>query len=270
MRTRTLLTVALGCWLSFPFAVRAQAPPAKATEWTVEGEKREALVFAPTKKAEGPAPLVLDFHGHGGTMRNTARSGFPTLWPEAIVVCPQGLPTVTPNDPDGTRSGWQPRLGANKDRDLKFVDAMLKTLREKHAVDDRRVYSTGHSNGGGFTYLLWANRGKEFAAIAPSSAGIAGLRLAKDLKPLPILHLAGEADKIVPYENQQRTIAAVKQVNGCAAAGEPWAKAGKLVGTQYPSKAGTPLVTLVHPGTHKYPDEAPELIVKFFKEHAKK
>jgi polyhydroxybutyrate depolymerase len=39
--------------------------------------------------------------------------------------------------------------------------------------------------------------------------------------------------------------------------------------TLYPSKNGTPVVTLIHPGAHNFPAEAPELFVKFFKEHAK-
>jgi len=28
-----------------------------------------------------------------------------------------------------------------------------------------------------------------------------------------------------------------------------------------------PVVTCINPGTHKFPDAAPEIIVKFFKEH---
>ena len=35
----------------------------------------------------------------------------------------------------------------------------------------------------------------------------------------------------------------------------------------YYDQRGNPVVTLIHPGTHKYPDEAPALIVKFFQEH---
>jgi len=33
-----------------------------------------------------------------------------------------------------------------------------------------------------------------------------------------------------------------------------------------PSKDGTPFVSLLYPGGHAFPDEAPALIVKFFKE----
>jgi len=48
--------------------------------------------------------------------------------------------------------------------------------------------------------------------------------------------------------------------------GQAWAKSGDLVGTLYPSKSGTPFVSVIYPGTHTFPIEAPGLVVKFFKE----
>ncbi|MBL7017089.1 MAG: hypothetical protein ISR84_05980 [Kiritimatiellales bacterium] len=66
---------------------------------------------------------------------------------------------------------------------------------------------------------------------------------------------------------QERTIQFVKTLNGCGE-GEPWVSSGDLAGTLYPSES--PLVTLIHPGGHKFPPEAPELIVRFFKMHSRK
>jgi polyhydroxybutyrate depolymerase len=80
-----------------------------------------------------------------------------------------------------------------------------------------------------------------------------------------VLHVAGEKDAVVPFANQQRTMAAVRKLNGCDETGTAWAKGC----TQYASKAGPPVVTFIHPGDHKYPEEAPALIVKFFREHAR-
>lgn len=262
----------LAACLAFSTAVAsAQIRPFDVAEWTVEGLKREAVVIPPAKKTDGPAPVLLVLHGHGGTMRFMARKGFQREWPEAIVVCPQGLPTATPRDPEGKKAGWQVRAGTNGDRDLKFVDAILKTLRGKYRVDGSRVYATGHSNGGAFTYLLWAERGKEFAALAPSSApGAALLTAGRDLQPLPVLHLAGEKDAIVSYEVQKRTMEGVRKVLGCEQEGKEWATAGPLKGTVYGSKDGPPFVSLIHAGGHEFPAEAPGLIVKFCKEHVRK
>lgn len=255
--------------VTFGMATDAFAQERSAVrEWNVNGDKRQALVFSPAKPGEKP-PVILVFHGHGGSMRSQAGLGFQNHWPEAVVVCPQGLPTATPRDPKGERSGWQTRPGTNADRDLKFVDAILQTLREKFAIDDRRIYATGHSNGGGFVYLLWSARGGEFAALAPSASGGAALKDAKDLPKLPILHVAGEADEIVLFASQQKTIEQVRRHLGCPAAGQPWLSAGDLKGQQYTAPDAATIVSLIHPGTHKYPAAAPALIVKFFQQHAK-
>jgi len=235
-------------------------------EWTIDGASREALVFTPSKPGAGAPPLVFGFHGHGGSMQQASRS-FPIqdLWPEAVVVFPQGLPTPGKlTDPDGKRAGWQFAPGELGDRDLKLFDAILATMKEKHKIDEKRVYCTGHSNGGAFTYLLWANRPDVFAAVAPSAAPAP--RDLKQAKPCPIFHVAGEKDPLVKFEWQQRSWAGVRTLNGCEEQGKEWDKGCTL----YPSSKDAPLVTFIHPGDHKYPSEAPALIVKFFNEHARK
>lgn len=53
-----------------------------------------------------PLPVIFVFHGHGGNMNNAYRLGIQRHWPEAWVVCPQGLPASTARDPEDKRSGW--------------------------------------------------------------------------------------------------------------------------------------------------------------------
>lgn len=241
----------------------AEAAP-KRMEWVVDGVKREADVFAPSKSSSDPPPLVFGFHGHGGNMKNAARSfRLHELWPEAVVVYMQGLNTPGRlTDPEGKKPGWQSAVGEQGDRDLKFFDAVFASMKEQHKIDERCVYSTGHSNGGGFTYLLWAARDDVFAAMAPSAA--AAGRVGKDLKPKPVMHVAGENDQLVKYSWQQLAMTQLRKLNDCGE-GAPWGTNKNC--TLYSSKSGNPVVTLIHPGTHKYPDEAPALIVKFFQEH---
>ncbi len=250
--------------------VSAAEPALTEKEWTVDGVAREALVHIPASARTSAAPVVFAFHGHGGTMAQAARSfSYHTLWPEAVVVYMQGLKTPGKlTDPDGKRPGWQSGRGDQDDRDLKFFDAVLASLKTDYKVDEARVYATGHSNGGSFTYLLWSTRGDLFAAFAPSAA-VAGKEL-KNLKPKPALHVAGETDPLVKWNWQKLMMEAVRKSNGCEAEGTEWDKAGELTGTVYASKTGTPFVSLISPGDHKFPTEAPRLIVKFFKEHAKK
>jgi polyhydroxybutyrate depolymerase len=238
----------------------------KKWELKIDGVTRETLVHAPAQAKEKPVPLVFAFHGHGGNMNSSARNyGYHTLWPEAIVVYPQGLNTAGKlTDPEGKKPGWQNAVGAEGDRDLKFFDALLARLKTEYKVDEHRIYSTGHSNGGGFTYLLWAARGDVFAAMAPSASAAA--RNITLLKPKPALHVAGENDPLVKFEWQKATIEAVKKINQCGE-GQPWDKDKNC--TIYPSKIGAPLITAIHPGTHTFPKEAPPVIVKFFKEQVK-
>lgn len=233
-------------------------------EWVVEGVAREALVCVPEQAKSSAVPVLFAFHGHGGNMRNAARSfGYHALWPEALVVYMQGLPTPgLLTDPEGKKSGWQNMPGAQGDRDLKFFDAVLETLRAEYKVEEKQVFATGHSNGGGFTYLLWAERPHAFAAFAPSAAVT---RQLSQLAPKPALHLAGEKDGLVKFEWQRRTIEALRKLNGCAGEGRPWGTNATL----YASSAGTPVVALVHPGGHEIPKGASELIVRFFKERMK-
>jgi polyhydroxybutyrate depolymerase len=262
----TIIILILFGAMSLHSHANQQTRIAEHMTWKIGGDMREAMVFLPASANQKPSPVLFVFHGHGGTMKNMENLGFQKLWPEAVIICPQGLPTVTGRDPEGKRSGWQPKIGDNNDRDLKFVDEMLKTVRDQYKVDEGQIFATGHSNGGGFTYLLGAARAKEFAALAPSAAGAGGLRDAKDKKRLPVLHIAGEKDETVPFANQKKTVEMIRKFNGCEADGTPWAKVGHLTGTVYRSKDGAPVIFVEHPGTHKYPDGAPELIVRFFKE----
>lgn len=236
------------------------------TSWDVDGTKREALVFAPSKPSDGKVPVVFDFHGHGGTARHAARTHHIHLeWPEALVLYPQGLNTPGRlTDPQGRRPGWQAGSGDEMDRDLRFFDAMMAWVKKQYTVDENRVYATGHSNGGAFTYLLWAKRGDVFAGFAPVAAA-AGLYF-KDAKPKPLFHAASEKDPLVTFAMQQRTLDYVKKLNGCADQGEEWAK-GCL---RYSSRDGMAVVIYLHAEGHKYPEDAPALIVKFFREQVRK
>lgn len=246
------------------FLLPAQEPILRT--WEVDGIKREALIYAPSKKTEGKLPLVFDFHGHGGTARHAARTHhLQEAWPEAVVVYMQGLNTPGRlTDPDGKRSGWQSGPGDQKDRDLNFFDAVLASMKKDYPVDENRVFATGHSNGGAFTYLLWAKRGDTFAAFAPVAAA-AGLYFV-DAKPKPLFHAASEKDALVTFAMQQRTLDRVKKINDCDGQGEAWARGCLL----YASKKGSPVVIYLHDDGHKYPEGTPALIFKFFQEQARK
>jgi len=260
----------------FALAVVALAASACSTfaqgtvmNFNVDGVKRQALVFAP-KEGRAKAPLVFAWHGHGGNMhRASQQMHVQTLWPEAFVVYPQGLPTVSGGDPQGQFPGWQAEAGTNNDRDLKFFDVMLKTLRQQFSVDEGRVYSMGFSNGAFFSYLLWSARPKRIAAFAIC----AGKLFPSDhlTEPRPLVAIAGRNDPRVSFQIQQQAIDTARQLDQALGEGLPCPAPGGSPGgtecTRYTSTTQTPVVTLIHPGGHVYPPWASDPVVKFFKAH---
>lgn len=235
------------------------------TKWTVDGIEREALVYLPSTTSKSKPPVILAFHGHGGNMHSAARGmAMQNYWPEAIVVYPQGLPTQgVILDREGKKPGWQREAGQEHDRDLKFVDAILVSLREKYAIDENRVYATGFSNGGLFTYLLLSQRPNVFAAFAPGGAVL--LPQVPLTQARPILHYGGQRDQLARFEKQQATIDQVRKFNGCAEQGESCGASCTL----YRSNKAAAVETFIHPYGHFYPPAVTQVIVKFFKEHSR-
>ena len=275
MRRFLLLCLSLVCAASLSAQgkirelLAAKAPEGFVEKtWTVDGVKRTALVRVPAG-VSGPLAVVFGWHGHGGRSTHSAgRWGYAEIDTASILVFPQGLPTVSPLvDKEGRMPGWQTSVTSEGGRDIKLFDTILADLKKQHAVDDRRIYSMGHSNGAAFSYLLWQARPEVLAAIGSVAGSLRG-----DGKPttsLPVIHVAGEKDPLVKFTWQQATFAAVKRFNGCSEEGKPWAKEGVLEATIYASSKGAPLVTAIHGGGHEYAKGSTELIVRFFKENPK-
>ncbi len=237
------------------------ASETKVMHWTVGGVEREALVYIPGTAKLNATPIVFVFHGHGGNMAMMFRSrGFDKLWPEAIIVSPQGLNTPGQlTDPNGTLPGWQSGPGNMNDRDLLFFDAMLKTFHEEYQIDDKRIYATGHSNGGGFTYLLMETRSDVLAAAAPSAA--AAIRALLRIRPKPVMHIMGEKDPLVKPEWQEATIKGMLKINSCSNDGTEYATDATI----YPSTTHNPVIVYKHKGGHVFPLEANAVVIQFFK-----
>jgi polyhydroxybutyrate depolymerase len=238
------------------------APPASAAEllsWRVEGQTREAIVYAPTASTTGGRrPLVMAFHGYGDDAEHFQFVNLHRAWPDAVVAYFQGLPTR------GGLPGWQVERGQYDDRDLKLVDAALAGLRKQFSIDDERIYATGFSNGAMLTYLLWAERPQVFAAYAP----VAG-RLRPSVQPTerrPVLHIGGARDTQVAFAGQKAAFEEAIRVNGVSGHGQPCGEGCTLYG------AGTaaPVMVSIHQGAHTYPNGTSEAIVRFLRQYARR
>jgi polyhydroxybutyrate depolymerase len=277
LMTRLLITcgllVALGCSSSSkqadtppPTSASSnpnQAPGARVVNFEIGSQKRTALLVVP-KDFSKPVPLVFAFHGHGGNGRNfQRRMGIEKLWPEALVVYPNGIPGHSGlTDPDGTKPGWQTAAGEDGDRDLAFYDTMLKSYEQIFNVDRNRIYVVGHSNGSAFTSLLLNQRGKAIAATANLS-GQPGRLLSTD--PVRSMFMAmGRRDQLVPFANQQRSVPLAEAKLGVDTAN---AKTSGDLRQEFAPK-NIELATYVYDGGHSPPPQIPPLVVKFFQRHS--
>lgn len=158
------------------------------------------LHVPPNLPGDKAAALVLMFHGGGGTPRFAAReSKFNDLSDREgfLVAYPEGIGKSW-NDGRGAKS--IPAQRKNVD-DIAFVSTLIDDVGRSHAVDAKRVYATGISNGATFSQHLAANLSTRIAAIAPVAGGLGEQdnEKFKPATPVSVLILQGTADPIVPY-----------------------------------------------------------------------
>jgi polyhydroxybutyrate depolymerase len=166
------------------------------------GEPRECLVHVPEQVVTSgrKAPLVLAFHGGGINAERMAEfCGLATKADEAefIVAFPEGTGRVpharTWNVGQCCGHAW--KYGVD---DVSFVARLLDELLSTHAIDERRVYACGVSNGGMMSYTLGLKLSDRFAAIG----SVAGQMCVEIEQPpahaVGVLHFHGTADEFTP------------------------------------------------------------------------
>jgi polyhydroxybutyrate depolymerase len=174
----------------------AQSGPANlARSIRVGGISRSYLLHVPPSLDRSrPAALVLVLHGAGGRGAGFAgHTGFSQLADE------QGFIAVYP---DGFRRRWNDgRSSGPSQDDVGFIRSLLDSLKTELAIDTRRIYATGISNGAMFSYRLACDLPGVFAAIAPV-AGALPAELAprcSQAEPVAIAAFQGTADRFVSY-----------------------------------------------------------------------
>lgn len=163
----------------------------------VDGHLRLYRVVVPDGiRPDRPAPVILAFHGGGGTARHLARTtrlGEEGTKAGFIVVFPQGY-----------RRTWNAGdccggAHAHEVDDVEFVLALLDHLADAAPVDRSRVYATGFSNGTKLTWLLGCEIADQLAAIAPVAGAISiPPGQCRPARALPVLYMQGEADRFAP------------------------------------------------------------------------
>ncbi len=184
-------------------------------------------LFVPTTyNPKKPSALIVDLHGLNITpLQQMLFDGTTDLAEQYgyIVVAPMGYSLA---------GWWGARAGAPvttaqkkpssedvyKVGELSEIDAitLLKSIREKYAIDPNRIYLMGHSMGGGGTYYLGAKYIDIWAGLAPISGagGIASADAAAAYKGVPMLIYHGEKDSIVSPDTSRRAAMYLQQAGG--------------------------------------------------------
>jgi polyhydroxybutyrate depolymerase len=183
-------------------------------DWTISHQERTRAyrVVVPTGyDATRPTPAVFSFHGYASN--ELEQEGLSRMSEQAnaqgfIAVYPRGLSQndiAGGTDPryEDTRS-WNaggccgPSQISRVD-DVGFVDALLAELDTRLCLDTKRIYATGLSNGGFFSYRLACERAGQFAAIAPV-AGMESFAPCEPVRPVSVMHFHGTDDPTIRYE----------------------------------------------------------------------
>ncbi len=244
-------------------AILSNAAAAACVQKTiaVQGIDRSGYVCTPSVATAGPVPTVLAFHGrdsNGKSMADATR--IHEAWPEALVVYLDGLTgNPGPNDPTGSKPGWQIDPGDLGDRDVAFADATLDAAIQYFNADPKRVFAVGHSNGARMVGILWSLRPQRFKALAFSAAQAD--TLIDTAEPRSVFMGMGLADDVVPFASQRPSIQYAATRFGIPCAGSTEAAGITLVR----NNNGIELMPYIHSGGHVWPAEQTALIVAFFK-----
>jgi len=226
----------------------------------VDGHERTALVYPGKNAASVPSPLVLVFHGFGGTSSSAAYAAeLHQVWPEATVVYPQGSTVTMRTTPPQQNNGWQFGPGREDDKDLKFIDVLLRSVKDLYLVDPHRIFACGVSNGALFTYMLLTYRPHDFTAFAIVAG--TGPFVTDATVPKPVLIIQGKRDTTVKLSQSTDTRDLLLKLNRCGTTTVPW---GPGCITYTPCATGKPVVWCLHDGGHIWPSFATSRIVRFF------
>ncbi len=160
----------------------------------VNGTTREYIIYVPENYTRNTSqPLLLSFHGLTSNME--FNYGYTKFNEQAesynfIAVHPNGL-----------SNRWT--LTADNNADVDFIQALLDEVEKDFNIDSNRIYSTGMSMGGFFSFHLACKLSDRIAAIASVTGSMYqhAINDCSPSNPMPILQIHGTEDDIVAYSS---------------------------------------------------------------------
>lgn len=185
-----------------------------------------------TYEGSVPVPLVVDFHGIGGTgWTQLEESPYPDVTdPDGVVMAfPDGL-----SGPLGSAWNMGPCCVADVD-DLAFARALVADVQQAACIDADRVYAVGVLTGGGLVQHLACRAADVFAAVAPAAFDLLEETVddCDPSRPVTVLSFRGTEDARVPYEGGPSSVVPGMPITFLGAEGtfERWAEIDACTGS---------------------------------------
>lgn len=163
-----------------------------------DGKTRQYRLYVPSSyDSSKPAPLILNYHGYTNNINiQYNQSAFQNLAEanQFIFATPQGL---------GNSAGWaiNNSFGGSED-DLGFSRAMIERIESQYNINAKRIYATGFSNGGYFSYRLACELSDRIAAIASVAGSMTNRWIdngqCQPQHPTAVLQITGTNDRTIP------------------------------------------------------------------------
>ncbi len=187
---------------------------------------RTFVLHIPQAHAANTAvPLILDFHGIGGTgASERSASLFPAVTDSegVIMAFPDGL-----KGPIGTAWNVGPCCVEGVD-DLAFAKSIVAYVRGVACIDARRVYAVGVLTGGLMAYDLACNAADTFAGVSPAAIDMVQETVDACIpkRPVTVVSFRGTADSHVPYAGGPSSLVPTMPLTflGAKATFDRWAK----------------------------------------------
>ena len=160
-----------------------------------DGLDRSYTILVPdgyVAEASTPKPLVVNLHGLGSNPIEQA-----TISQMQSIANRENFFVASPK---AVNSDW-----SNGEDNVGFIGSVLDDVGDSYAIDSDRVYVMGLSQGGAMSYDLGATLTHRIAAIA-SVAGVPRVPVLPN-RAMPLLHVHGTSDTIVPYPGGQNPFA---------------------------------------------------------------
>ena len=169
-------------------------------EITFQGLDRDFIVYIPDSYEHiSKSAAVFVFHGFGGSndqiMFNSDINSIAER-ENFIVVYPQGSSFF--GYPHWNVGGW---TNSSSVDDVGLIDFLIELISQEYNINHDRIYATGMSNGGFFSFLLGCQLSEKFAAVASVTGSMTNetFNECNPQREVPVLQIHGTDDSIVTY-----------------------------------------------------------------------